>query len=79
MLGDKQRQTLFYFLDTLSLVCSEGVSLALADSVEERLHKSLALIERDFPMNVQVYKCVHIIIMVYSMLTVILRCTFMSM
>ena len=79
MLGDKQRQTLFYFLDTLSLACSEGVSFALADSVEERLHKSLALIERDFPMNVQVYKCVHIVIMVYSMLTVILRCTFMSM
>ena len=41
----RQRQTLF--LDTLSFACSEGVSVALADSVEERLHKSLALIERD--------------------------------
>ena len=53
MLGDKGK--LFYFLDTLSLACSNGVSVALADSVEERLHKSLALIERNFPMSVQVY------------------------
>lgn len=50
----RQRETPFFFLDTLSLACSEGVSATLADNVEERLHESIALIERDFPMCVQV-------------------------
>ena len=54
MLGDRQRATLYFFLDTLSLACSEGISTTLANDVEERLNLSLALIERDFPVSVQV-------------------------
>ena len=54
MLGDSQRQTLFYFLDTIALACSEGVTPTLIDEVDSRFYRALALIERDFPICVQV-------------------------
>ena len=51
MLGDTQRETLFFFLDTIKLACSEGITTSLAETIDER---SLALLERDFPMSIQV-------------------------
>ena len=53
MLGDSRRQTLF-FLDTMALACSEGVTATLIEEVDSRFHRTLALIERDFPICVQV-------------------------
>ena len=54
MLGESQRQTLFYFLDTLGLACSEVITSHVIDEVDSRFHRALALLERDFPICVQV-------------------------
>ena len=53
MLGDEQRQTLVFFLDTLSVMSESHQSGALPD-IQERLNMALALLERDFPISVMV-------------------------
>ena len=54
MLGETQRRTLFYFLDSLTLLLSESIKKTSVKNVESRLHLSLALMERDFLMTLQV-------------------------
>ena len=54
MLGETQRKTLFHFLDSLSLLLSESIKKSCMRDIESRLHHSLALMERDFPMTLQV-------------------------
>lgn len=54
MLPEKQRSTLFFFLDTLTLLTTEVQESACLDNLEERVHLALARIERDFPMSIQV-------------------------
>lgn len=66
MLGDSQRETLFFFLDTMKLACSEGITTNLAEIIDERLHLSLALLERDFPMSIQV--SLYVLLISWSML-----------
>lgn len=54
MLGKKQRQTLFLLFNTLSKLCAEEVSVDGIDSLEKVVHETLACIERDFPLSVNV-------------------------
>lgn len=54
MLGDEQRQTLVFFLDTLSTVMSESHQSGALPDIQERLNMALALLERDFPISVMV-------------------------
>lgn len=53
MLGNNQRSTLFFFLDTIALLTAEVQSRNL-DDLEKRVHLALAMMERDFPMSIQV-------------------------
>lgn len=54
MLGETQRKALFHFLDSLSLLLSESIKKSNVRDIESRLHHSLAQMERDFPMTLQV-------------------------
>lgn len=54
MLADQQWTTLFYFLDMLALLLSESCKQSGIEDIESKLNDSLALMERDFPMTLQV-------------------------
>ena len=54
MLGSTQRQSLFNFLDVLSLLCAEEVDMQAHENLNSTVHKALVLIERDFPLSLQV-------------------------
>ena len=57
MLGERQRATLFVFLDCLSRVLSESHQIGDLPSLEEEMNVVIALFERDFPISVQVRFC----------------------
>ena len=50
----QQRQTLFFFLDVLARLCVEVVDITTLDSLEVDVHRSLSLLERDFPVSLHV-------------------------
>ena len=54
MLGDAQRDTLFFYLDVISLVLAESHDLLLLDSLHDQVNVALARLERDFPIAIQV-------------------------
>ena len=54
LLGDKQRQTFFKFLDVLALLCQDSISADSLPVLDMEVNLVLALIERDFPISVQV-------------------------
>ena len=54
MLGQQQRKSLFTLLDTLALVLSECHHLEDLPDLEAKLNVALALMERDFPVSIQV-------------------------
>ena len=54
LLGKKQRETLFFFFDTLSTVCEEAVNMNSLKLLEYNIHKALSLLERDFPVSLHV-------------------------
>lgn len=54
MLGLRQRNTLFEFLDVIRCICAESIDTTSLASLEQRVHKVLALLERDFPISLQV-------------------------
>ena len=54
VLGDTQRQSLFLLLDSLRKVLKESHNPAELEDIEKDLNYSLALMERDFPMAIQV-------------------------
>lgn len=54
MLGKKQRITLFKLFDVLSKLCAEVIYQHSLDELEEEVHEVLVLIERDFPVSLQV-------------------------
>ena len=54
MLGDKQRKTLFFFLDTLKSTLAESHHPSELSHLKEQLNDALAMLERDFPISVQV-------------------------
>ena len=61
MLGSQQRKTLFFFLDVIRMVLDEAQSVEQLDELETQMNVALALIERDFPITVQVctYTCMY--------------------
>ena len=54
VLGDEQRCTLFELCDVISALTSETIDTKVLDSIDYRLHRALSLIERDFPVSVNV-------------------------
>ena len=54
LLGEKQRTTLFELCDAISLLTKEVISSTELDSIEYKVHRALALIERDFPVSLNV-------------------------
>lgn len=54
MLQDRQRRTLFQFLDVMRKILSECVDQQSIEQIESELNLALALMERDFPPDIQV-------------------------
>lgn len=54
MLGQSQRKTLFKLFDIIKDICAEDVDVCSIDTLERRVHKVLALVERDFPVSIEV-------------------------
>ena len=54
VLGNFQRKTLFELSDVLFELVAEQVDMSLIDVLEYRTHRVLALLERDFPVSLQV-------------------------
>ena len=54
MLGQHQRDSFFFFLDTISSVLAESHDPGLLGNLEEQMNVALARLERDFPVSIQV-------------------------
>ena len=61
LLGNHQRHTLFFLCKVLSQLCAEEVDLSRMNAIEDDTHRALSLIERDFPvfLNVIVFHLLH--------------------
>ena len=53
-LGERQRKTLFRFLDSLRDLVNEEQDIGRLETIETELNLTLALMERDFPITIQV-------------------------
>lgn len=53
-LGEDQRRTLFQFLDIMSKLCADVQDASKLPNLEEEVNVTLALVERDYPISVQV-------------------------
>ena len=56
MLKECQRTTLFSFLDAVRKLLAEGIEQHSLQELEAEVNLALALMERDFPIDIQVYK-----------------------
>lgn len=54
LLGNKQRQAFFKILDVLALLCQGSITADNLPVLDREVNLVLALIERDFPISVQV-------------------------
>ena len=54
LLGKRQRQMLFFVLDVLAQLCAESVRATELNTLEQDVHRALALLERDFPVSLHV-------------------------
>ena len=54
MLGQKQNETLCFFLDVMTSVLAECHDPALVDNLTDQVNFALARLERDFPISIQV-------------------------
>lgn len=54
MLGSNQRQTLFRLFDVITSACAENFAVDSITDLEHKVHRALALFERDFPVSLQV-------------------------
>ena len=54
LLGNKQRQEFFKILDVLALLCQGSITADKLPVLDREVNLVLALIERDFPISVQV-------------------------
>lgn len=54
-MNEKQRETLYFFLDTLKLTLAESHRSEEISSLKERMSTAITLLERDFPVAIQVY------------------------
>lgn len=70
MLKDRQRLTLFQFLDALRKIPSEKIKEEDMQHLEMEVNEALALMERDFPVDIQVCQILfHLIIISHCMQT----------
>ena len=53
ILGENQRRTLFQLLDSMQEICNEKLSLDDLNDIEMRLNKTMALLERVYPITLQ--------------------------
>lgn len=54
LLKERQRKTLFLFLDALKKVLVEYVNDDFLEELQKELNVAMALLERDFPITIQV-------------------------
>ena len=54
MLGNRQRETLVQFLDAIAELCAPCQDQAKIGALKEKVDVALALLERDFPLSLQV-------------------------
>lgn len=54
MLAHNQRLTLFELLEVITDLCTEEIDSIRVADLESRVHKALVLIEKDFPLSMQV-------------------------
>ena len=54
LLGKQQRNTLFFILDTLTDVLAESMKLDSLPKLQDKMNTALAMLERDFPIALQV-------------------------
>ena len=54
MLGQKQHETLCFFLDVMTSVLAECHDPALVDNLTDQVNLALARLERGFPISIQV-------------------------
>jgi len=54
LLANKQQHTLFVLLDTLTRLCAEEISCEEVQDLESEVHEVLSMVERDFPLSLQV-------------------------
>lgn len=61
LLGTNQRQTLYLLCDTVTKIHSPSIKTDIISEIEQNIHSSLALLERDFPvsLNVMVFHLLH--------------------
>ena len=55
LLGKDQRHTLFHFLNVLTACVSESQKLSEISALQQQMSNALALLERDFPIAIQVW------------------------
>ena len=66
MLGRKQQESLIYFFDVIKSVLAESHDGDEIAELKDKLNISLALMERDFPLSIQVKlnnRCLQIVYM----------------
>ncbi len=54
MLQERQRATLFLFLDAVRSLVAESIRPDDVDGLQSQINLALALMERDFPVDIQV-------------------------
>ena len=54
LLGQQQQTTFFRFLDLIVLLCKDSISADDISTLKEKANVTVALLERDFPITVQV-------------------------
>lgn len=61
LLGTNQRQTLYLLCDTVTKIHSPSITTDMISVIEQNIHLSLTLLERDFPisLNVIVFHLLH--------------------
>ena len=56
LLPKRQEDTLFLFVDAITSVLAESHNRTELNKLNEDLHTAIALLERDFPVSIQVHK-----------------------
>ena len=56
MLGERQKETLVLFLDAIAALCAPSQDQAKIEFLKEKVDVALTLVERDFPLSLQVHE-----------------------
>ena len=75
LLGDKQRQSFFKLLDVLALLFQDSISADDLSNIDMEVNLVLAMLERDFPISVQVSVSFLYIYMPYEPIIYIKYCS----